>query len=80
MASKEKKTPGFEESMRRLEEIVRLLEKGDASLEDSVEFFKEGTQLAKNCSELLDSAEKQVTLLTEGDDGAPVETEFTAHE
>ena len=66
--------------MRRLEEIVRLLEKGDASLEESVELFKEGTELARRCDELLDRAEKQVSLLTAGEDGQPVETEFEAHE
>ncbi len=80
MAGKEKKAPGFEDGMRRLEEIVRLLEKGDASLEESVELFKEGTELARRCDELLDRAEKQVTLLTAGEDGQPVETEFEAHE
>ena len=80
MAGKEKKAPGFEDNMRRLEEIVRRLEKGDASLEESVELFREGTLLAKSCDELLDRAEKQVTLLTAGEDGQPVETEFEAHE
>ena len=80
MAAKEKKTPGFEDGMRRLEEIVRLLEKGDATLEESVELFKEGTELARRCDELLDRAEKQVTLLTADENGQPVETECSAHE
>ncbi len=45
-----------------------------------MELFKEGTELARRCDELLDRAEKQVTLLTAGEDGQPVETEFEAHE
>ena len=80
MAVKSKKAPGFEDNMRRLEEIVRLLEKGDASLEESIALFREGTQLVKNCDELLEHAEKQVTMLTRGEDGTPVETGFADDE
>ena len=76
MDSEKKKTPGFEESMQRLEEIVRLLEKGDAPLEDAIRLFEEGTKLAKNCDEMLNEAEKKVVVLSKGADGAPVETEF----
>ena len=72
----EKKKPGFEDSMLRLEEIVRLLEKGDAPLEDSIKLFEEGTKLAKRCDEMLNEAEKKVVVLSKGADGAPVETEF----
>ena len=75
MAS-EKKKPGFEESMLRLEEIVRLLEKGDAPLEDSIKLFEEGTKLARKCDDMLNEAEKKVVLLSKGADGEPVETEF----
>ena len=75
----EKKT-SFEERMRRLEEIVRLLERGDAPLEDAMKLFEEGTKLAKGCDELLDKAEKTVVKLSKGPDGAPVETEFSLEE
>ena len=76
----EKKKAGFEESMLRLEEIVRLLEKGDAPLEDSIKLFEEGTKLAKRCDDLLNEAEKKVVVLSKGADGAPVETEFDVEE
>ncbi|MBR4691998.1 MAG: exodeoxyribonuclease VII small subunit [Oscillospiraceae bacterium] len=76
----EKKKAGFEESMLRLEEIVRLLEKGDAPLEDSIKLFEEGTKLAKRCDDLLNEAEKKVVVLSKGADGAPVETEFDVGE
>ena len=36
----------FEENMARLEEIVALLEKGDAQLSQSLSLFEEGTRLA----------------------------------
>ena len=72
----ERKTPAFEENMQRLEQIVQMLEKGDAPLEDAMKLFEEGTRLAKNCDALLNKAEKKVVQLSKGSDGAPVETEF----
>ena len=66
----------FEQSMQRLEQIVRLLEKGDAPLEDAMKLFEEGTGLAARCQEMLEQAEKQVVRLAKGPDGQPVETEF----
>lgn len=66
----------FEQSMQRLEQIVRLLEKGDAPLEDAMKLFEEGTVLAARCDKLLDSAEKKIVKLAKGADGEPVESEF----
>ncbi len=76
----EKKKASFEDKMLRLEEIVRLLERGDAPLEDAMKLFEEGTRLAESCSELLDRAEKKVVALSKGPDGAPVETELDLEE
>ena len=39
----------FEENMSRLEEIVSLLERGDATLGDSMALFEEGTKLVNAC-------------------------------
>ncbi len=72
----EKKKASFEDKLLRLEEIVRLLERGDAPLEDAIKLFEEGTKLAGSCDELLDRAEKKVAALSKGPDGAPVETEI----
>ncbi len=69
MAAK-KKT--FEESMLRLEEIVKRLEQGDAALEESMKLFEEGTKLSAACAAQLDAAEQKVWKLTKGPDGAPV--------
>ena len=72
----EKKELSFEESMKRLDEIVRGLEKGDVTLQDSMTLFEEGTGLIRRCTELLDSAEQQVVRLKKGPDGAPEELPF----
>lgn len=67
----------FEESIARLEQIVKLLEKGDARLEDSLALFEEGTGLIRRCGTMLDNAEQKVARLMKSADGAPAETDFT---
>ena len=66
----------FEDNIARLEEIVSLLERGDAKLADSLKLFEEGTKLVNSCGKQLDEAEQKVVRLTKGADGAPVETPF----
>ena len=70
----------FEESIVRLEEIVALLERGDAPLADSLALFEEGTKLIATCSKQLDQAEQTVVRLMKGADGAPVELPFDTGE
>ncbi len=68
-----KKSVTFEESMTRLDEIVKALEAGDVPLEESMKLFEEGTKLAAKCAALLDTAELKVSKLMAGPDGTPVE-------
>ena len=75
MASK-KQTLNFEQSLSRLEEIVRHLEKGDLPLNDSLALYEEGTCLIAACSKMLDEAEQKVVKLKKGADRSPVETEY----
>lgn len=66
----------FESSMQRLEQIVRMLERGDAPLEESLKLFQEGTELAQLCGKMLEEAELQVKKIMTASDGSPVEEEF----
>jgi exodeoxyribonuclease VII small subunit len=66
--------------MKRLDEIVKGLEQGDVTLQDSMALFEEGTALIRRCTELLDSAEQQVVRLKKGADGAPEELPFDTPE
>lgn len=59
----------FEEAMKELEEIANELEKGNLTLDESVNRFEEGMKLSKKCSDFLDSAEKKITMLIKDDDG-----------
>lgn len=74
----DKKT--FEEKMLRLEQIVSLLEKGDARLDASMALFTEGSELVNDCRRELEQAEQQVVKLAKGEDGAPVESPFDLEE
>ena len=69
----------FEENMRRLEQIVRAMERGDVALEESLNLFKEGTELVRSCGKLLDEAELQVKMGMTAQDGTPVLEDF-AHD
>lgn len=71
-----KKKLNFEGSMARLEEIVALLEKGEAPLEQAMALFEEGARLLRECTKQLDEAEQKVSLLTAGKDGEAVEEPF----
>lgn len=62
----------FESNMQRLEQIVRAMERGDVSLEESLKLFQEGTELVRSCGKLLDEAELQVQKVMTGPDGSPV--------
>ena len=66
----------FEESMQRLEQIVRAMERGDVPLEESLKLFQEGTELVRSCGKLLDEAQLQVTKIMTAADGSPVEEVF----
>ena len=66
----------FEASMKRLEEIVRTMERGELPLEESLKLFEEGTALVRACGGLLDDAEMKIVKLMKGSDGQPVELEY----
>lgn len=67
---------GFEDSMRRLEQIVRAMENGDVALDESLKLFKEGTDLVAHCNKLLEEAEMQVKIISTVADGDPNEEDF----
>lgn len=50
----------FNDKLKRLEQIVSVLEKGEASLEQSLELFEEGSKLTKECSLILDNASLKI--------------------
>lgn len=66
------KNESFEESLGRLEEIVRKLEGGDLPLEESLKLYEEGTKLSRECMARLDQAQQRIEMLGKDADGNPV--------
>jgi len=73
--SKSKKN--FEEAVLELEKIVEDLEKGELSLEESMDAFQRGIELSKFCSKKLDEAEKKISILIENEGGYLNEEPFS---
>lgn len=59
----------YEKAMKRLEEIVSLLENGQVPLEESIKLYEESAKLSAYCSELLNKAELKIKELTENING-----------
>lgn len=75
--SKNKEEKSFEELMENLENIVQQLEKGDLNLDDSITKFEEGMKISKECSKILESSEKRISILLENN-GELAEEDFEA--
>ena len=67
----------FEQSMTRLEEIVRTLEGGSATLDESLKLYEEGVALVRACSTKLDEAENKIRLLNVTQDGVAGDEDVT---
>ena len=64
MTSKKATKKTFEEAVRRLEEIVEALERGDVPLDNAMNLYEEGIQLSRTCSENLKAAELRIKTLS----------------
>ena len=60
----------FEDAFGKLENIVKKLEEGNLSLEESMKLFEEGINLSKVCALKLENAEKKVEILIKGENGS----------
>jgi exodeoxyribonuclease VII small subunit len=59
----------FETSLSDLEKIVRELENGDSTLEESLKLFEDGVKLSRECQERLSQAERRIEVLLTDSDG-----------
>ena len=58
----------FEDALKKLEDILRKMEAGDMTLDESLKAFEEGIKLSRFCAERLDEAERRVDILLKEDD------------
>ncbi|HEV2746513.1 MAG TPA: exodeoxyribonuclease VII small subunit [Allosphingosinicella sp.] len=61
----------FEDALKRLEEIVRRLETGEAPLDESIELYAEGDRLKQQCEARLQAAQARIEKIQLGRDGSP---------
>ncbi len=70
----------FEESIEELEKTVNELELQKLTLDESVKKFERGMELSKRCNELLEKAEKNISVLIENASGKMIEESFNIKE
>jgi exodeoxyribonuclease VII small subunit len=73
-------TDKFEASLKKLEEIVKRLEAGSLTLEESLKAFEEGVKHSAFCSNRLDDAERRVEILLQQKDGSLIREPFESGE
>lgn len=66
----------FEKMIENLEQIANDLESGKLTLDESVKKFEEGMEISKECSKILEDAEKKITILTKDSQGNIKEDNF----
>jgi exodeoxyribonuclease VII small subunit len=74
----------FEDALKKLEEIVQRLERGELTLEDSLSCYEEGIRLSRLCHGKLEEAERKIETLVKDargdvvldDSGAPKKVPF----
>ena len=71
-----KKPIDFEKSLEQLESLVKEMEQGNLSLEESLKAFENGIKLTRECQQALKDAEQKVELLSrDSDEPVPFDTE-----
>lgn len=70
-AAQDESQLSFEDALKRLEEIVRTLEKGEAPLDRSIELYQEGDRLKRHCEARLRDAQARIEQIALGSDGQP---------
>jgi len=74
MAKKKPSTLSFEDALSELESLVETMEKGDLSLEESLQSFERGVELTRTCQKALKEAEQKVEILTANTPDAELES------
>ncbi|CUH94293.1 hypothetical protein P22_0359 [Propionispora sp. 2/2-37] len=63
----------FEEAIKKLEEIVKHLERGELTLDESLTQFSEGIALSQHCLARLENAEQQIDKMLREEEGTIIE-------
>lgn len=69
----------FEDALKRLEQVVELLESDNIELDKTIELYQEGILLAHHCDQKLSQAEQKIEILMD-EKGEPTIRDFTIKE
>lgn len=58
------KQKSYEQSMKRIEEIVEILEGSELTIDESMKLYEEGVKLTAFCNKYLDNAEQKIIKLS----------------
>lgn len=67
----------FETALAELDALVKKLEEGELSLEESLALYERGVQLSRFCHARLDDAERRIEILSERGDLKPAPAALT---
>lgn len=70
----------FEDALKQLESLAEQIERGEIGLEESLEKYEEGMALARQCREILQTAERKIQTLQEKADGTLEARDFAVSE
>lgn len=59
----------FEDALKQLEELVRLLEKGESRLDDAIKYYERGANLKRHCEAKLKEAKQKIETISFGPGG-----------
>jgi len=68
----------FEQSLKKLEQIVEEIESGSLPLEQALKKFEAGVKLSEECTTLLNDAEKKVRILMKDKNGGYSDEPFAS--
>ncbi len=74
------KSISFEEAMERLDGAVKALESGNLGLDAAMKTYEEAVKLLRICHSALESAERRVSILVEGEGGSLFAAPFESNE
>ncbi|MGE0449212.1 MAG: exodeoxyribonuclease VII small subunit [Vicinamibacterales bacterium] len=70
----------FESALSELDALVKKLEDGDLSLEQSLALYERGVQLSRFCHARLEEAERRIEVLSERGELKPAPPGLTSDE
>ena len=67
------KSPSLEDTFDKLEDILGRMESGELTMNESFKKYKEGIELVKKCSLMIDKVEKEMIIINDDKDSEMID-------